>query len=593
MKTTKTKFLSTLLLAFAVVMASCADLSVQNTNEPTAESVLGDPANTLKLLSGGYYDFSTTIVTSWGVAMHMFTDQATSTNLFRNYWNFSEEPRLQLNNTTTYGATATFTSFFGGFNSSVATSNIFIKSIEVDGNSILDGATDITNDVLAQAYFLRGLARGYLGLMYDQGYLIDENFDAATDEAEFVPYTTIIDAAVADLDKAITLADASSTFTFNVMPNSDDVWTKAQFLDIANSFAARIAAGKARTASEAASLDWAAIKAYADAGLGGPNAQSTLTDFSPSNVGSSGEFANYLADWLNFIVTGSPYDDPATAEDDRGAGYNPVDVKQIHLLDPTYPTAYPADQASASVAGLAPATSDDPRLAYFQYTPNPGYLNPSRNATLFTNYFSFRNFAGNDWWPSIFKVTLITETEVDLLRAEAQLMSGNAAGAAATLNASSSGTEATALSWDLPGYYYGYVAENSLAGGHTMTGAESTAEFQWALLREYSVELDLLGGSGLQWFFMRRHDLLQAGTALHYAVPGSELEILGLENYTFGGADDAGQAGTASGANTWTDLANKAGLKVRAKVANPEHVVPAQMDNAPAIDAPKSEAKNF
>ena len=69
-----------------------------------------------------------------------------------------------------------------------------------------------------------------------------------------------------------------------------------------------------------------------------------------------------------------------------------------------------------------------------------------------------------------------------------------------------------------------------------------------AIFYEYSVELDLASTIGTQWFFMRRHDLLQKGTPLHYPVPATELELSGVDFYTFGG-DSA--EGTASGANSW------------------------------------------
>jgi hypothetical protein len=59
---------------------------------------------------------------------------------------------------------------------------------------------------------------------------------------------------------------------------------------------------------------------------------------------------------------------------------------------------------------------------------------------------------------------------------------------------------------------------------------------------------------------MRRHDMLQEGSATMLPVPADELEILGMEIYTFGGPNFAGQAGTASGANNWKNLADKAGL---------------------------------
>lgn len=532
------KYLLVLMVSGLLVLSSCADLSVDNTNDPTREAVESDESNQVKLLAGGYYDATTAMVTSWGVHINNLADQSTGTNAFRRFWDFSEEPRLRLDNTTAYSASTAISTYFGGFNSAIATANLFIANEE------------LSDDIRAQAYFLRGISRGYLGMIYDQSYFLDENFDATTDEAEFQPYTTLIEGALSDIDQAISLAGGSPSFVFNAMPNPADTWTQAEFLDIANSMAARIAAGEARTASEAASLDWDRILSYANAGLGGPNSLSSINTYSASNIGSSGEYANYFADWLNFVVTGGF---------ETGAGYNPIDVKIPHMLDTSYPVEYPADLASSSEAALPPADTDDPRIDYLKYTTNPGFLNPNRNANLYTNYFSARMFAGNDWWPAEYKIIFMTASEVDYLRAEAQLMGGGAAAAAQTLNDSPAGTGLTDLDgFQLPAVQLGYIEQNSLSGGHTIDGGASVAEFQWALLREYSVELEQLGGVGIQWFFMRRHDLLQEGTATMFPVPGSELEILGLENYTFGGPSFAGQEGSASGDNSWKNLAEAA-----------------------------------
>lgn len=535
------KYLLVLMVSGLLAFASCADLSVDNLNDPTTEAVESDESNQVKLLAGGFFDATTSMVTTWGTHIHNLADQSTGTNAFRRYWDFSEEPRLRIDNTTTYSASAAITAYFGGFNSAIATANLFIANEE------------LSDDIRAQAYFLRGISRGYLGMIYDQSYFLEEDFNATTDNADFQPYTTLIDGALSDIDQAISLASGSSTFVLNAMPNPADSWTQAEFLDIANSLAARIAAGRARTASEAATLDWDRILTYANAGLGGPNSLSGINTFSATNIGSSGEYANYFADWLNFVVTGGF---------DTGHGYNPTDVKIPHMLDTSYPVIYPAENASASEANYPPADTEDPRIDYFKYTTNPGFLNPTRNANLFTNYFSARMFAESDWWPAENKIIFMTASEVDYLRAEAQLMGGGSGGAVAaaqTLNDSPAGTGLTDLDgFELPSVRLGYTEQNSLSGGHTMTGTESVAEFQFALLREYSVELDQLGGIGIQWFFMRRHDMLQEGTATMFPVPGSELEILGLDNYTFGGPSFAGQTGSASGANSWKDLAEAA-----------------------------------
>ncbi|MFT4644348.1 MAG: hypothetical protein ACI8ZX_000749 [Planctomycetota bacterium] len=43
-------------------------------------------------------------------------------------------------------------------------------------------------------------------------------------------------------------------------------------------------------------------------------------------------------------------------------------------------------------------------------------------------------------------------------------------------------------------------------------------------------------GAFIGYFEMRKEDLLQAGTLLHFPVPGTALESVPAENYTFGGS---------------------------------------------------------
>jgi hypothetical protein len=63
-----------------------------------------------------------------------------------------------------------------------------------------------------------------------------------------------------------------------------------------------------------------------------------------------------------------------------------------------------------------------------------------------------------------------------------------------------------------------------------------------AIHHERMVEL-MSSGVGIQFFQMRKEDLLQPGTPLHYPVPGSQLQIMGMEYYTLGGTE-----GTEEGA---------------------------------------------
>lgn len=557
-----TKNLKTLLstaLLGALVFTSCADLAIDNSNEPTKEAVETNADNQAKLLAGGFLDLTVGLISSYSTHPDLISDQITSTNNVRNFWDFAQEPRIRLSNSATYSGANAYASHYGNFNSSVSTANLFINNIVNNGTVINNAAgADVTSSILAQAYLLRGIARGYLGMMYDQAFLIDENFVIGEDVPQFAPYGTIIDAAVSDLDAAITAANASdaATFVFNTMPNPDNTWNKDEFLQIANSYAAKILAGEARTATEAATTDWAAVLAYAQSGIG----TNGLDVFNNDNIGSSGELANYYQDWANFAV-GCGSDLLSSC-----SGYLPVDVKVTHTLNTSYPTTYPADSAQGGTAALDSTTSVDPRLeGYYTYTTNAGFLNSSRNGNLYSNYIAARLYASNDWWPSTNTVTLFTDTENELLIAEAQVMLGQILAAGNTLEASTAGTGTTTIGQTLPAETDGDILDGTLSGGYTFLGTESVAEMQFALMREYAVEVSSLGAVGTNWFFMRRHDLLQPGAITMYPVPVGELEILGITIYQFGGVDAAGDVGTASGANSWRNLATTAGLKVASK----------------------------
>ena len=77
----------------------------------------------------------------------------------------------------------------------------------------------------------------------------------------------------------------------------------------------------------------------------------------------------------------------------------------------------------------------------------------------------------------------------------------------------------------------------------------------WWLHYEYSVELNLAATITGTWAFMRRWDLFQAGTMTMLPVPYFELEQSGDDVYTFGGAENAGRTGSASGPG-WRTVEN-------------------------------------
>lgn len=112
-----------------------------------------------------------------------------------------------------------------------------------------------------------------------------------------------------------------------------------------------------------------------------------------------------------------------------------------------------------------------------------------------------------------------------MLRAEARAYLGELAEAAAIINA---GTRTTRGKMDP----VKETLEDVLKGIH----------------HERHVEM-FVSGSGLQFFEMRKLDLLQKGTFLHFPIPAGTLETFNLTPpfYTFGTVAKADGKGTSNG----------------------------------------------
>jgi hypothetical protein len=554
-------------LAGALLFTGCeeggiADLDVPNTNDPTQSSVFENPSDIKALLAGGTTDALQATVSDWGPHMDLMADQTTSTNAFRSFWARATEPRDPINNRTTFATPAIFADPWSNFNQAQGTANQILRQTE-DGFTL--NGDDKTVKMRASAYFLRGIARGYLGMIYNKAYVIPKGTDALQidpTQIEAQPYGTVIDSAAADLERAISIIENNGSFTWDLLLGN--TYSSAALEEIAHSYAARILMAKARTKEEARNysteyLD--RIIAHANSGVGSGG---VLPSFSP--VSTNGDFYNQNADWSSFLIS---------AAGDLGlAGYLPIDIKVQKLLDPSFPTEYP-DEGS-----LGRVSTPDLRQYYFFYTQGFGFLSASRNRNLFSNYFHLRNEGGNNWAArSGDAVVLATGAEMQYLKAEANLLKGNKGAAETALENSPFGTEAVELTNDLPIVQGNAIlsslwnngpnddppglgiAANGLTGGRDISASASNAEFIRALHTEYSVELFLMGGVGSQWYFMRRHGLLQKGTAEHYPLPGEEIEVTAQDFYTFGGVSNADQPGTApGGADSWKNFDETYGI---------------------------------
>lgn len=494
------KFLA-ILFTIGLVTYSCSDLDVENVNQPDRERALKSDSDITSLINGSVTSIFSRLIGFHNIYTNQMSDQTTTTNAYSDFWAFGDQPRRAMNNTATNGSLFTISSNWGGFNSQIYNANTLLDLVNNKGRTILnDDDEDVTDHLVTTAKFIRGMGQCYLGMLYDKGYIMDENTDPTT--VEFSSYDEMIASGLEDLDDV--LANAPTGYELQLYQGySID---RADFIKLVNTYMVKFIMGKARTASE--TVDYAKALTHANNGI--------TADFNPP--AKQNVLFNNGQDWMCYTLSG-------------GAAYIPVDQK-IPYLAANNPTAQPADYPTNSNIVLAQAVSNDPRFAnYFGYSTDFGYLNEARGRELFSNTKHERFKTGNNRNVNGHSTNIFSLAELQYLKAEAQYKSGNLAGAAATLDASPRNTE----------------------GNITTTATD--VEIKKALLYEYAIELHLNGSLGNNYFFMRRNDLLQKGTPTHFPVPADELGITGDATYTFGGESNAGQDGTAiGGTSSWKNL---------------------------------------
>jgi hypothetical protein len=509
------KKISLILMVLALLSTACEDLIVQNLNEPDRKRALSKPEDLIQILKGGTMDALSGVQSIYGVHMQLAADQLTATNKWSNFWDFCNEPRIMFNNNTTYfassGQDGPYT-VWSLLNSGVNAGNTLIKSIENDKMNLKVGDQNRTTDALAGAYFIRGFCQGFIGVIFDQGYIMDVTTDLGT--LKLKPYGDLIKAGLTSIEKALSIADTATNFKWDFM--IDQSFDKARFKQLCNSFRAKIAISEPRTKAEVPQTPWATISTWADAGL--------TTDW--IILTPAGQ--EWASDMLDYACTIYP----------PPAWYIPSDQKVFHLVNPTQYQEY----YSADTGFYHPVSTVDQRIygkngnkPYYVTFNNFGYLRSDRNRYIFSNH-GFNRWEFDQWqWNPGAPNPMFLAVEGKMIKAECALKQNNIPGVVSVINDPL-----------LPRKKDGHMPDAT---------ATTEAQALWLLHYEYSVELDESALCTGQWAFMRRWDLLQKGTMTMWPIPAKEMEATGLEIYTFGGEINAGKPGTAAGPG-WRTKAN-------------------------------------
>ncbi len=476
-------FLTITILLFFVV--SCddfsMDLDVKNLEHPNDDILTSDPVALEATASG--------LLNNWFMAIHSYDGpaaaMATMADITTCSWgNFgmkdlSSEPRVAFNNKSSYGNNVT-NSYFNA-----------LYSVLSDGNTIVAAAekgTEFDNPDLVKLMgkIAQSFSIGYLSLVFDRVWLSDEN--GVIGEGP-VDYKEGMAFAIEKLDDAIAIAKTSGVdVPESYLPGG--FGGNTTFVQFLNSMGARFLVGNVRNSAQKANIPWDKVLAYANAGL-----TADFEIFMDDNV------------WYDLIPkTYLVY-----------PGWARVDMRVVNMMDPNT-TDYWTDETT-----IPESTSDDARLL-----TDYGYLSSNNfRPTRGTYHFSSYRYARLDDYITnwIMNIVEFSASENDMYKAEALLNKGDAAGAAAVVNA---GTRVTR--GNLP-----EVASDA-AAVYAAIHYERLVEFAYTTI-------------GIGFFEMRKEDLLQKGTMLHFPVPGKALEAIPEDYYTFGGTQ--GVAGEDYSTGGW------------------------------------------
>lgn len=492
------------LLGMLVALPACMDMDIVNPNQPDREQALAEEGDVESLLGTGFYRFwNGTQKYSPGMGLAVVANELTSAYANYGMLPLAEMPRASWDNSPIYPRRDFITNPWNNLYLSI--SNVADALVAIDEGLRFEGSggTDHTPRARAFGKLSQGLSHGFLALMFDQAVIFDETLDIENMDPP-APYPEVMEAALGYLEEAIEISEANAF----QLPSGDAAWihgralTNVEMAQWAHSISARYLAAVARTPTERQAVDWDRVLYHLDRGVtqdDGPQGDGNLWWWATGQRDSIWIRAAY--DLIGPADQSGGYEEwSATPARDRQPFQITTDDRRIHGADgPDSPGKY------VRYTGSTPPFPDE-RGTYLQSL----YYYHRYDYHIETSYRGL--------------MPLFLESEHDLLRAEALLR----------LNRDRN------LAIDLVNKYRVGVGELE-----PISDAVSDEVLWETLFYEKALE-GANSIAGLVYFDRRGWGKLYCGTPLHFPMPGAELELLLMPNYTFGGAGD-GTANPADG----------------------------------------------
>lgn len=548
---------STLVVAAAAIVTVSCDLNVSNPNDPDKIRSLGQPSGLQQLLGGAFRTWVETrenyyvmpldaqadnYTASWNNAAMRFYSSVGSDCPIRCGWsNSSTAPEAA-------GGPTVEVLWYGYYNVLTTANNVLngIENLHVCFDTDCSVDSTLTQRNKAVARMFQGMSLAGIAMVYDQGFIVDENTDLSNPKN--LPFSTrqeVRDAAIAKFNQAYTEAGVLpwNTEVEWAGIGSSTAYTNVQIQQLIRTMQAELIAMYPRNSAENTAADWAAVANYASQGVssGTPFTFQYNIDLTTRECGVA-----CIKTWGNSVSTErvdtrvaalltTNHVDPWPSP---GGNPCPTASADKRVGDGTFGPAANANYDQVSILPAdAGAGTDYACAGVAIFPPARGSYHQSNLQHVRYHFLAYRgedlpadDGTGED--------PLYTTQMNDLLWAEGLIRSGgNAATAAGLINNS-----------------------RVTRGGLTaLTGGEGTPALITAL--QYEQEIEFMG-QGVTPFFNRRRsgynapaaggrpayvDGLITGTPRHMPVPAKELDILTRAVYTFGGPSGPDMSASMTG----------------------------------------------
>ena len=516
------KLFRTLAVAMiAVSAAACGDLEVVNLNDPDRERAISTPTDVESLIAGSF--------SSWWKAGHYSTVGITMSTMADSHsssWgNFamremSSEPRIAYNNDPS--ASYAYVTRNTWRDSYRALSGIRDGLLAIEGGVEVGVNGADTHRAQTWAAFVQGLALGRLAMTFDRAFIVDEtsSLDDPNALPEMQPYTDVMAAAMAKLDAAISMSGQSFTIPSSWLGDGGSA-SNTRLAEMAHSFKARLMVSVARTEADRAAVNWNAVMSEINAGI-------------TEDMETFHDDVNWAWDRLKVHAGANDVwarvDLQMLGPADQGGEFQAwTNLSNVELRTP-----FPIDTDDARLTTGADPTSDG---IYLRYKATNGFR-PERGT------YHFSNYSDNRWYPVRLANYVGTNgyfpvKELDFIMAEALFRTGNQQGAADIVNK---------YRVDIGGLEPVTTAGDQSARCVPRDPSTGACTDLWEALK-YDKRMEVWHyGYGVEFFDDRGWGDLIVNTPIHFPVPGSELDLLLMEIYTFGGGGEGSAPKILSGA---------------------------------------------